>query len=159
MENITSQLKLQITQSRGIQSSKYCIALWHLLLLQEHTSKEGERMMTNIIYIPDSTWTDLDQKPIFQKFMREYLELLQNNLTKIKVKGDSYITSYYTCGQTHDLHNPKWKPFKILSKICKKYNYDPLIARDIIEEKIYRKLECECQILGNQSQNRRMDLF
>ena len=25
--------------------------------------------MTNIIYIPDSTWSDLDQEPIFQKFM------------------------------------------------------------------------------------------
>ena len=52
--------------------------------------------MRNIIYIPDSTWTDLDQEPIFQKFMKEYIELLQNNLTKIKVKGDSYSTSLYT---------------------------------------------------------------
>ena len=50
--------------------------------------------MTNIIYIPDSTWTDLDQEPIFQNFMKEYLDLLQNSLTKIKVKGDSYNTSY-----------------------------------------------------------------
>jgi hypothetical protein len=115
--------------------------------------------MTNIIYIPDSTWTDLDQEPIFQKFMQEYLDLLLNNLTKIKVKGDYYITSYYTCGQIHDPQNPHFKPFKVLSMICKKYNYEPLIARDIIEEKIYRRLECECQILGNQFQNRRMELF
>jgi hypothetical protein len=47
----------------------------------------------------------------------------------------------------------------LLSQICEKYDYDPLIARDIIEEKIYRRLECECQILGNQSQNRRKDLI
>ena len=107
--------------------------------------------MTNIIYIPDSTWTDLDQEPIFQKFMKEYINLLQNNLTKIKVKGDSHNTSYYTCGEAHDPKNPCWKPFKLLSQICKKYNYDQLIARDIIEEKMYRRLECECQILGNQS--------
>ena len=106
--------------------------------------------MPNTISIPDKTLTDLDQKPIFQKFMQVYLDLLQNNLTKIKVKGDSYITSHYTCGHVHDPQNPYWKPFKLLSQICKKYNYDPLIARDIIEEKIYRRLECECQILGNQ---------
>ena len=117
--------------------------------------------MTNIIHIPDQTGTDLDQEPIFQNFMKEYLDLLQKNLTKIKVKGDSYSTSHYTytCGQAHDPRNPLWKPFKLLSQICKKYNYDPLIARDIIEEKIYRRLECECQILGNQSQNRRMELL
>jgi hypothetical protein len=115
--------------------------------------------MPNIIYIPDSTWTDLDQEPIFQKFMKEYLDLLQTNLQKVKVKGDSYITSYYTCGQAHDPRNPSWQPFRLLSQICKKYNYDPLIARDIIEEKIYRRLECECQILGNKSQNRRMELI
>ena len=115
--------------------------------------------MTNIIYIPDSTWADLDQEPIFQKFMKEYIELLQNSLTKIKVKGVSYSTSHYTCDQAHDPQNHYWKPFKVLSMLCKKYNFDPLIARDIIEEKIYRRLECECQILDNQSQDRRMELL
>ena len=115
--------------------------------------------MPNLIYIPDSTWTDLDQEPIFQNFMKEYLDLLQNSLTKIKVKGDSSITSHYTCGQAHDPRNPSWQPFKLLSRICRKYNYDPLIARDIIEEKIRKRLECECQIINNQSQNRREDLI
>jgi hypothetical protein len=112
--------------------------------------KKGSVTMTNIIYIPDSTWTDLDQEPIFQKFMKEYIDLLQNSLTKIKVKGDSCNTSHYNCGQAHDRHNPFWQPFKVLWLICKKLNYDPLIAREIIEEKIHKRLECECQILGNQ---------
>jgi hypothetical protein len=108
--------------------------------------------MPNIIYIPDSTWTDLDhQEPIFQKFMKEYIDLLQNSLKKIKIKSDSNNTSHYTfiCGQPHDRRNPSWHPFRILSMICKKYNYDPLIVRDIIEEKIYKRLECECQIINN----------
>jgi hypothetical protein len=109
--------------------------------------------MTNIIYIPDSTWTDLDQEPIFQKFMTQYIDLLQKGLTKIKVSGHSYNSFYYTCGQVHDPQNPFWQPFKLLSQICKKYNYDPLIAKDIIEDKMYRRLECECQILGNQQGN------
>ena len=117
--------------------------------------------MTNIIYIPDCSWTDLDQEPIFRNFMKEYLDLLQKNLTKIKVKGDSYSTSHYTytCGQIHDRRNPSWQPFKVLSLICKKYNYDLLIARDIIEERIHKRLECECQILGNKPQNPRMELL
>ena len=115
--------------------------------------------MPKIIYIPDNTWTDLDLEPIFQKFMKEYIDLLQNSLTKIKVKGDSSSTIKYTCGQSHDPRNPSWQPFKLLSQICKKYDYDPLIARDIIEEKIRKRLECECQILGNQSQNRRMEML
>jgi hypothetical protein len=67
--------------------------------------------MPNIIYIPDSTWTDLDQEPIFQKFMKEYIDLLQNSLTKIKIKSDSNNTSHYTfiCGQPHDRRNPSWQ--------------------------------------------------
>ena len=108
--------------------------------------------MPNTICIPDKTWTDLDQVQIFQKFMKEYIDLLQNNLTKIEVKGNPYSSSYYTCGQIHDRRNPSWQPFRLLSQICKKYDYDNLIARDIIEEKIHKRLECECQIFNNQSQ-------
>ena len=115
--------------------------------------------MPNIIYIPDCTWTDLDQETIFQKFMKEYIDLLQKKLQKVEVKGDSYSANHYTCAQAHDPRNPSWRPFRLLSRICKKYNYDPLIARDIIEEKIHRKLECECQIMNNQAENRRKKLI
>jgi len=107
--------------------------------------------MPNIIYIPDNTWTDLEQEPKFQNFMKEYIDLLQKRLKKVDVMGNSNSSSYYTCGQDHDLRNPSWQPFKLLSQICKKYEYDPLIARDLIEERIHKRLECECQILGNQS--------
>ncbi|MBW2671545.1 MAG: hypothetical protein JRD87_17080 [Deltaproteobacteria bacterium] len=114
--------------------------------------------MPNIIYIPDSTWTDLDQEPIFQNFMKEYFDLLQNSLKKIKIKNDSNNTSHYTCGQAHDRRNPSWQPFKLLSQICKKYNYDPLIARDIIEDRIGRKFQCECQLLRDDRAMRRFEL-
>ncbi len=112
-------------------------------------------MMPNTICIPDNTWTDLDQEPKYQNFMKEYIDLLQQRLKKVDVMGNSHRSSYYTCGQLHDRRNPSWQPFKLLSQICKKYDYDPLIARDIIEEKIHKRLECECQILGNQSGNHR----
>ena len=107
--------------------------------------------MANIIYIPDSTWTDLDQEPIYKIFMTEYIDLLLMKLNKVKVMGHSHNSFYYTCGQPHDQRNPAWKPFKLLTQICKKYGYDNLIAREIIEEHIHQILECECQILGNQS--------
>ena len=47
--------------------------------------------MRNILYIPDSTWTDLDQEPIFQKFMKEYINLLQNNLNKRKIDSENAL--------------------------------------------------------------------
>ena len=109
--------------------------------------------MQNIIYIPDSTWTDLDQELIYKKFMTEYIDLLLMKLNKVKVMGNSHNSFYYTCGQIHDSRNPSWQPFKLLSQLCKKYGYDNLIAREIIEEQIHRRLECECQILGNQQGN------
>ncbi len=107
--------------------------------------------MPNIIYIPDSTWTDLDQESIFQKFMKEYIDLLQNSLEKIKIKSDSNNTNHYTfiCGQPHDRRNPSWQPFRLLSQICKKYDYDPLIVRDIIEEKILKKCSSFCFFNSN----------
>jgi hypothetical protein len=105
--------------------------------------------MPNSIYIPDNTWIDLDQKPRFQNFMKEYIDLLQKRLKKVEVMGNSYRSCYYTCDQAHDRRNLSWQPFKLLSQICKKYDYDPLIARDLIEERIRKRLECECQIINN----------
>ena len=104
--------------------------------------------MPNTIFIPDKTWTDLDQVQIYQNFMKEYIALLQKRLRRFEVEGNSSNSSYYTCGQVHDQRNPSWQPFKLLSQICQNYDYDPLIAREIIEERIRKKLECECQILG-----------
>jgi hypothetical protein len=91
--------------------------------------------------------------------MREYIDLLQSNLQRVEVRGHSHDSFYYTCGQLHDSRNPSWQPFKLLSRICKKYDYDPLIARDMIEERIRKRLECECQIIDNQSQHRRNGLI
>ncbi len=116
-------------------------------------------MIPNTISIPDKTWIELEQEPKFQKFMREYIDLLKSNLQKVEVRGHSQDSFYYTCGQMHDRRNLSWHPFKLLSRICKKYDYDPLIAIDIIEERIRKRLECECQIIDNQSQHRRNGLI
>ena len=48
----------------------------------------------------------------------------------------------------HNPKNPAWKPFQYLEQCCRKCGYDDMEARDIIEEQIGRRLECECQLLG-----------
>ena len=116
-------------------------------------------MIPHTINIPDKTWIELEQEPKFQKFMKEYIDLLKSNLQKVEVRGHSHNSFYYTCGQMHDRRNLSWQPFKLLSQICKKYDYDPLIAIDIIEDRIRKRLECECQIIDNQSQHRRNGLI
>ena len=116
-------------------------------------------MMPNTIYLSDKTWIELEQEPRFQKFMKEYIDLLQNNLQKVEVRSHSQNLFYYTCGHLHDRRDPSWQPFKLLTRICKKYDYDPLIAIDIIEERIRKRIECECQIIDNQSQHRRNGLI
>jgi hypothetical protein len=116
-------------------------------------------VIPNTINISDKTWIELEQEPCIQKFMREYIDLLKNNLQKVEVRGHSHNSSYYTCGQMHDRRNLSWHPFKLLSQICKKYDYDPLIAIEIIEDRMRKRLECECQIIDNQSQHRRNGLI
>ena len=62
-------------------------------------------MIPNTINIPDKTWIELEQESKFQKFMREYIDLLQSNLQKVEVRGQSHNSFYYTCGQMHDRRN------------------------------------------------------
>ena len=113
--------------------------------------------MPNRFYIPDKTW-NLDKKSNYNKFMQSYIKVLQREFKKVEVKGSNYTYSYYTCGQPHDSRNPAWEPFKNLWKLCKQNGYDPFIAKEIIEERIGRKLTCECQILNDEREIRRRKL-
>ena len=54
--------------------------------------------------------------------------------------------------------NPNWKPFKILWDYCERTGYDFFVARDIIFERLRRKLICECEMLRNDKKHRRMEL-
>jgi len=54
---------------------------------------------------------------------------------------------YYTCGQEHDRRNPAWKPFQRLMRYCERERLDFYEARYMIEERIGRKLTCECELL------------
>jgi hypothetical protein len=87
-----------------------------------------------------------------------YLDLLKKSHKIEQVKDDSYEYSYYTCSQTHDRHNPNWKPFGILEKCCKKARLSPLAIKEIIEEQMGRKISCECEILSDPKEIKRKRL-
>jgi hypothetical protein len=56
------------------------------------------------------------------------------------------------------LRNPEWKPFKILSQLCKKYDYDFFIVKDLIEEHLGREVACECEVLTDPRELKRQRL-
>ena len=104
------------------------------------------------------TWKELSSDENFQKFFRGFLELLQNKLQKREVIGANYEYSYFTCGQSHDRRNQDWRAFQNLEKYCQRNCFDFYAVSDIIEERIGRKLLCECELLHDDRTMRRKDL-
>ncbi len=106
--------------------------------------------MHNIYILHNKTYLELDQPEIYQQFMQGYLQLLSSNLKQYKVMNQNGDLKEirYSCGQEHDSRNPNWKPFQYLEQHCRKYGYDDMLAQEMIEEHIGRRLECECQLFG-----------
>ena len=96
----------------------------------------------------------LDDDGEFKKFFRGLAEYLKGKLQRIEVKGGRHNYYQYTCGQLHDKRNADWKPWQHLWEYCEEAEFDPYAAIDAIEERIGVKLECDCQILGNEVENR-----
>jgi len=96
-----------------------------------------------IVRKPDPTWLKLSADADFQKFMRGYLQ----QVTAIDQRGNPKH-SYYTCGQDHDQLNPNWKPFRLLTQYCRKQGLDDYEAREMIEDRIGRRLVCEGELVG-----------
>ena len=107
---------------------------------------------------PDLTYLALKVESNFQKFFKGYIELLQKKFKEIEVRGNNYSYTYRTCGQIHDPRNPEWKPFQHLWDYCEKTRYDFFEVRNMLEERIGYKVTCECQLLGDDRERRRMEL-
>ena len=87
-----------------------------------------------------------------RKQLTDLFEFLKKNLEKVEIKGDLRSCSYYTCGQAHNTWNRNWKPFKNLEVYCKKKGlYLPGI-RDRIENAIWRRIDCECEIFNDEKE-------
>jgi hypothetical protein len=106
--------------------------------------------MMMIIRKPDPTWVKLCGDADFQEFMRGYLQLLRANLKQLTVMDQrgNPSRSYYACGQDHDRRNPEWQPFKLLTQYCQKHGLDDYEAKELIEDRIGRRLLCECELVG-----------
>ncbi len=114
--------------------------------------------MTQDIMTPDLTYLALSVESNFQRFFKSYLEVLQKKFKQIEVHGNNHSYSYYTCGQIHDPRNPAWKPFQHLWDYCEKTRYDFFEVRNMLEERIGQKVVCECQLMGDDRERRRMEL-
>ena len=95
---------------------------------------------------PDHTQLILGQEKYYRPFIEGYLKILQENLKQVKHIGrNNYSYKIYTCGEPHDKRNPNWKPFRLLWDYSERKGYDFFVARDIIFERLGRKLICECE--------------
>ena len=115
--------------------------------------------MAKIIRPAHETWKFLSQEGNFQQFMKELLAYLQENLQIIKVHSGKSSYQYFSCGQQpHDPRNPLWKPFQHMEEFCRKQRLDFRVAKSIVEDRMYKRLKCECEILTNRDDIRRQDL-
>ena len=107
---------------------------------------------------PYHTRLNLGQEKYYRPFIDGYIKILQSNLKQVKHIGHNYSYMTYTCGEPHYEGNPNWKPFKLLWDCSERTGYDFFVARDIIFERFGRKLVCECEMLGDDKERRRMEL-
>jgi hypothetical protein len=117
------------------------------------TMKRQHKMRT-----PDHTRLNLGQEKYYCPFIEGYIKILQTNLKQIKHIGHNYNYRTYTCGEPHDERKPNWKPFRLLWDYFERKGYDFFVARDIIFERLGRKLICECEMLRDDKKLRRLEL-
>ena len=86
-----------------------------------------------------------------ETFIRDYQRILILNFQKVRIEGGG---EYWTCGQDHDPRNWNWKPWQHLERVCLKRGLDDFAIRDILEEHLSRKLDCECQVLFDERELR-----
>ena len=103
----------------------------------------------------DETYLHLKKIDNFQKFFRGFIEFLKKKLKRVEVDGSE---PYYICGETHQKFNQNWKPFRHLWNYTSKKRFDFYAVRDLIEEKIGRKLLCECELMHDEEALRRKQL-
>ena len=107
---------------------------------------------------PDHSRLNLGQEKYYRPFIEEYIRILQSNLKLVKHIGNNYSYTTYKCVTSHDHRNPNWKPFRLLWDYCERTGYDFYVVRDIIFERVGRKLVCEFEMLRDDEKRRRMEL-
>ncbi len=84
--------------------------------------------------------------------MRDYRQILTSQFQNVRIEGGG---EYWTCGQEHDPRNWNWKPWYHLERLCRKRGVNDFAVREILEENLGRKLDCECQVLFDERELRK----
>lgn len=99
------------------------------------------------------TWLKLHSESHFNTFFEGLKEYLRSKLLLIKIEG---VHPYYSCGA--DYHHRSvlnWKPFKHFENYCQVRGYDDIAVKELIEEKLQRKINCECELVNDCESDRR----
>ena len=100
-----------------------------------------------VIYSPLGTYVKLGSTESTDDFLTGLKEFLKTRLTL--THSPSGIEKY-SCGMEHH-HNSysKFKRFKNFEEYCEQKGYDPEAVHDLIEERLGRKVICECEIVND----------
>ena len=112
--------------------------------------------MSKPILSSDATYLKLNEPGEFRRFYHGLIDLLKRKLQRMDFGGSGHY--HYSCGEIHDRNNLNWDPFMHLWSYTDKKFLDFYAVKDLIEEHIGRKLECECEILRNEKAIRRSQL-
>ena len=103
----------------------------------------------------DATYLHLNQTKNFQTFFSGLINYLQSKLQRVEVEEGKH---YCTCGQTHEMYNRHWEPFKFLWIYTENKGLDFYAVKDLLDEFFFRELKCECEILCGDKEIRRREL-
>lgn len=102
------------------------------------------------------TWLKLQAETEFNTFFDGLKEYLRSKLQLIHIEG---LYSYYSCGaEYHHPSIPTWKPFENFENYCLGNGYDDMAVKELIEEKLGRKIICECELINDVVANKRARL-
>jgi hypothetical protein len=104
----------------------------------------------------DATWYKLNRENNFETFFEGLKEYLRSKLQVIKVEG---LYTQYSCGVNyHHRSISGWKPFENLIDYCFMKGYDWVEVKELIEEKLERKIIYECELANDMESNKRARL-
>lgn len=109
-----------------------------------------------IVYSSLGTYVKLGSRESTDNFLTGLREFLKTRLTL--THSPSGIEKY-SCGMEHH-HNSysKLMRFKNFDEYCETQGYDPEAVHDLIEERLDRKIVCECEIVNDVEKLRRARL-
>lgn len=109
-------------------------------------SEKRTKILTGLKLQPESK---------FNPFFAGLQAYLRSKLQMIQVDG----CSHYSCGVSyHHWSIPTWKPFDNFEEYCLEKGFDDFAVLALIEEKLGKKIICECQIINDVEADRRARL-